>query len=181
MRFRVILAPTTSWWWKCTPSDRSTASAACRCRGRAPPAENLVGARLLDDGDRVGEDVLVPLDRVLFERQRQAARGGTRPPSPVLTRNQRPAVGSGSTISLSSSSRIRSLETISSRDRIASTAADERRRRGQAVTGDEPGRPEHAQWIVREGHLGIERGAQAAGGEVRRCRRTDRSARGRAG
>ena len=32
-------------------------------------AKNLVRARLFDDGDRMGEDVLVPLNRVLLESQ----------------------------------------------------------------------------------------------------------------
>ena len=36
--------------------------------------ENLVGTRLLDHGDGVGEDVLVPLDRVLLERKRRQLR-----------------------------------------------------------------------------------------------------------
>ena len=32
-------------------------------------AQYLVGTRLSDDGDRVGEDVFVSVDRVLFERE----------------------------------------------------------------------------------------------------------------
>ena len=86
---------------------------------------------------------------------------------PVSTRNHRPADGSSTTISLSSSSRIRSADTISSRSRVR----PHRRRPApavgrQPVAGDEAGGPQHPQRVVGEGHLGRERGPQPAGGQV---------------
>ena len=67
---------------------------------------------------------------------------------------------------MSSSSRIRSLETIGETRPHRLDRLDERRVRAQAVARDEPGRAEHAERVVREGHLGIEWGAQPASRQI---------------
>ena len=58
-------APTTSWWWNETPSGPND-----RVLG-LPTSWKRVGIGALDDGDGVGEHVLVPVDGILLEPQRR--------------------------------------------------------------------------------------------------------------
>ena len=72
MRFRAIFAPTTSWWWKWTPPGPiERVSGLADVVEERREAQGPVRAGLLDDGDGVGKDVLVPLDRVLLEGERR--------------------------------------------------------------------------------------------------------------
>ena len=109
-------APTTSWWWKLTPPGpiervlglpTSWSSAARRTA--------QLRRRVLDDGDRVRQDVLVRVDRVLLEPHRvelgQELVGEAR-----LARAARgPRSGRRPRAGFDSSSRMRSALTISSR------------------------------------------------------------------
>ena len=78
-RFLAIFAPTTSWWWKETrPPARSAGSSACRCRAAARPAAApgpgpsvLQRDRLLEHGEGVLVDVLVPVVLVALQAQRR--------------------------------------------------------------------------------------------------------------
>ena len=79
---------------------------------------------------------------------------------PVRTRNHRPSAGRSTTTSRSSSSRMRSGDTIDRRPCICSTAPTQLGLRDQAVAGDEPRRPQHAQRIVAERLLRCQRRAQ---------------------
>ena len=81
MRSRVIRAPTTSWWWKVTtpPAEGPGPRLADVVEERGE-AEQPVRRGLVDHRQGVGEHVLVPVDRVLLEGERRAARGGTRRP-----------------------------------------------------------------------------------------------------
>ena len=114
-------------------------------------------------------------------RARPGSSGRNSSASPVSTRNHSAADGTGDHQSLSSSSRIRSADTIASRSCVGAHRVDQRRVGRQVVAGDEAGRPQHPQRVVGEGHLGGERRAQPAGGQVGRARRTGRSAPARAG
>ncbi len=67
---------------------------------------------------------------------------------------------------LSSSSRIRSAETMDRRSWPASDRLDQFGGRLQLESGDEPGGPEHPQRVVGEGDLGVERRAQPVHGQV---------------
>ena len=86
-------------------------------------AQQPVGARLVDHGQGVGQHVLVAVDGVLLEGEARAARAGTRAARPVSTMNHSPGEGLSTTTSLSSSSRMRSAETIASRSCMARTAS----------------------------------------------------------
>ena len=85
---------------------------------------------------------------------------------PVSTRNHSPAAGASTTISLSSSSRIRSADTIARRVAALDDGGDELGHRRQAVAGDEPGRPQHPQRVVVEADLRRQRRAQRRRGQV---------------
>ncbi len=77
-------------------------------------AEQPIGRRLVHHREGVGEHVLVPVDRVLFERE-TGQLGEELAGQPGPTTNQRPTEGTATTMILSSSSRIRSAETIERR------------------------------------------------------------------
>ena len=76
-------APTTSWWWNVTPLPLLVAAGlrladVVEQRGE-PSALELLGREalatialdVLDDRDRVGQDVLVAVDRILLEPHRR--------------------------------------------------------------------------------------------------------------
>ena len=105
-RCAVSLAPTTSWWWKLTPppaSNRrvaglpmSCSSAASRSTRSGPgtgrrPGPVLEVDRLLEHGERVLVDVLVPVVLVDLQAQRRAARAARSSASPVSTSSSSPA------------------------------------------------------------------------------------------
>ena len=70
MRWRVIRAPTTSWWWKVTPpSTKARVLGLPTSWNRAASRSSRSGAGLVHHGQGVGQDVLVPVDRVLLEGQ----------------------------------------------------------------------------------------------------------------
>ena len=152
-----------------------------RREARAPEVErraSRVRADVLDDGEGVGQHVLVAMDRVLLQPHRRqlgqelvgeaGVDAGTTARRPDGRRS----------ISLSSSSRIRSADTISSRSCIAVDRVDELGFGLQLVAGDEAGGPQHPQRVVAEAHLGRERRAQPPVARGRRRRRTDRRASG---
>ena len=87
---------------------------------------------------------------------------------PVSTQNHRPAAGWSSTISLSSSSRIRSADTISQPSGAGHDGGYQAGLRFEAEAGDEAGGAQHAQRVVAEADLRGERGAQDAVGQVER-------------
>ena len=114
---------------------------ACRCRGRAPRGEQPVRRGLVDDRQRVREDVLVPMDRVLLERQRVELGqelGRRAGPHDEPQRDRRHGDHHDA---VSSSSRMRSAETISSRGasgrrgarRAASSATSSKRATNRAA------------------------------------------------
>ena len=166
MRSRAMRAPTTSWKWNDTPSPviervfglpTSWNSAASR--------RHLVGRGVLDDGDGVREHVLVPVDRVLLERSAGSS-GRNSAASPVSTRNHRPAAGASSTDQLVElvAHALRRHDLQPAPQRL--DGGDQRGIGLQAVPGDEPGRPHHAQRIVAERLLRRQRRAQSRRGQV---------------
>ena len=122
-------------------------------------------AHVLDDGDRVAEDVLVAVDRIVLEAQRRQLRqevlgepGVDEEPQPgggVVDHHQLVELGP---------------HPLGGHDLEAGAAVahrvDELRRRGQVVAGDEPGGAQHPQRVVVEAHLRCERRLQRARGEV---------------
>ena len=124
------------------------------------------------------EHVLVAVDRVLLEAHGRQLGQELARPGRCRRRNHSPAPGRRPSSSLSSSSRMRSADTISSRSCIAVDRGDQLGHRLQAVAGDEPGRPQHAQRVVAEadssGRSGVRSACRRRG---RRRRRTDRPAR----
>ena len=163
-------APTTSWWWKLTPplaNDRvfglptSWNSAARRT--------TQLGPRVAHDRDRVREHVLVRVDRVLLEPHRVELGEELVGRGRVSARNHSPALGSSTSSSFESSSRMRSALTISSRWRSSLDRVDELGIGLEAELRDEPRRAQHAQRVVEERDLGRERRAQAPRREVDRA------------
>ena len=83
IRLRVSLAPTTSWWWKVTvPSstNRRVRGLPTSCISAAKRDDEVRAAagqpvlevdRLLEHGQRVLVDVLVPVVLVALERERR--------------------------------------------------------------------------------------------------------------
>ena len=120
IRLRVIRAPTTSWWWKWTPPGPID-------RGRGLPMSwNRAARRRTLSGLVFATTAMVwartSLCRwigILLEGERGQLGEELARRAPCSTTNHSPGAGSGSTISLSSSSRIRSLETISRREPLA--------------------------------------------------------------
>ncbi len=90
--------------------------------------------------------------------------GRNDPARPVSTRNHSPGPGRSATSSLSSSARMRSTDTISSRSCIWRTVAT--RSSSRVDGGHEPGGPQHAQRIVAEGLLRRAGRPQPAGSQV---------------
>jgi hypothetical protein len=84
--------------------------------------DDALGPRLLHHRDGVGEDVLVAVDRVLLEGEGGQLRQELLGQAGVDEEPQARARG-GTTTSLSSSMRMRSGDTISSRSCMARTAA----------------------------------------------------------
>ena len=96
---------------------RTTASWACRRRGTARPGARISSRPgVAHDRDRVREHVLVRVDRVLLEPHRLSS-GRNSSERPVSARNHSPALGSSTSSSFDSSSRMRSalddLEPVS--------------------------------------------------------------------
>ena len=102
-----------------------------------------------DNGERVMEDVLVPVHRVLFHRERGEL-GVILSASPVVTSRDNPRDGWSAISSFESSSRTRSRETIEHGpdhvdrfdDLVRDTEVEGRR---------ETARTQHPEWVVREG------------------------------
>ena len=135
IRLRVILAPTTSWWWKVTDAvveEPAGPRLADVVHQRGEPGDEVRAAagqpvlevdRLLEHGERVLVDVLVPVVLVALERERRqlgqhaARRARSRRAASARSR------GYGAQTSLTSSSRTRSAEMISIRPAIAVIAA----------------------------------------------------------
>ena len=150
-RFRTSFAPTTSWWWNDTlppGSNRRVAGLPMSCSSAAsrlirsgrPAAGILQVDRLLQHGQAVLVDVLVPVVLVALQPQRgqlgqhpvgQTGRHQQVEPGPRL-------VGSSSLVS---SSRTRSAETIEIRSAIAVIAATTSGRRPRSPAGRRTGPP----------------------------------------
>ena len=128
-------------------------------------AQQPVGLGLVHHGQGVGEHVLVPVDRVLLERQagqlgqeivgQARSRPRTRAPTEGVDHQQLVQLV---TDPLGRDDR---QPVVTGLDRL-----DQLRVGRQAETGDEPGRPQHPQRVVGEGDLGVERGPQPPGGQV---------------
>ena len=153
--------------------------AGTRSRGRRPEPVLEVD-RLLEHGQGVLVDVLVPVVLVALERAAPAARAAPARPARSRPAALRPGRGYGAQISLTSSSRTRSAEMISIRSAIVGHRRDHLGRDVEAELGGEPGRAHHPQRVVGERVLRRARGAQHAGGEVDQRRRTGPRTRGRA-
>ena len=144
------------------PRARTSGSWACRRRGTGRPG---AGCR---SGEVFSTTAMVWARTSLWRwigscsRARAGSSGRNSSARPVRTRNHSPSPGCSTTISLSSSSRIRSSETMSSRARSRIDGVDQLGVGDQAVAGDEPGGPHHAQRVVGEGLLGRQRGPQPA-------------------
>ena len=113
------------------PWGRSTGSSACRRRAAAPPAARTRRGEVLATTAIVWAST--SLCRWIGSCSRRIARSSGRNSSdrPVSARNHRPALGSSTTSSFDSSSRIRSADTISSRP------AHRLHRRDQGLVGRE--------------------------------------------
>ena len=127
--------------------------------------EDLVGGRVLDDGDRVRQHVLVAMDRVLLQRQsRQLGQelvgqsGLDQEPQP-RTR----AVDDEELVELHADALRRHdvQPLVQPLDRI-----DQRGIGLEAVAGEEPRRAQHAQRVVGERLVRRQRCAQALGGKI---------------
>ena len=174
----VMRAPTTSWWWKLTPLGRTDASSASRRRGTArrgvpaaraacsPRPRSCARARPCGGGS----------DPVRAASWLSSGRNSS--DRPVSASNQSPSLGSSTRISFESSSRMRSALTISSRWRSSPIAPTTSGSGTRPNSRDEARRPQHAQRIVEERHLGRERRAQSVP-RGRRHRRMDRPTRAR--
>ena len=165
---------------------RTSGSSACPRRGTARRARTIGGCR--------------PRSAVSRSRRRRscgrgrpcaggsdparaaspAAREGTRRTAPCSTSNHRPLAGLSTTISLSSSSRMRSADTISSRLAHRRHRLDQPVNGLKVVPGDEPGGPQHAQRVVGEATPPATAACAAAPPQGRRRRRTDPPASDRA-
>ncbi len=123
MRARVMRAPTTSWWWNDTPSLPIE-----RVRG-LPTSWNSAASRTMRSGRVLATTAIVWASTSLWwwigscSRRIAGSSGRKWSASPVSTTNHSPADGSSTTTSLSSSSRMRSADTISSRSAMATTAS----------------------------------------------------------
>ena len=166
--------PTTSWWWKETPPPGSNAPgrAACRCRAAARPAAAPGRARrprssvdrLLEHGQRVLVDVLVPVvlvdlqpqPRQLGQHVRRPARCRPAGSSPRRGSRARAAAWPARPDPLGGDDR-------RSRSAIAAIAAAHLGRDREAELGGEPGRPQHPQRVVGEGVLRACPGCAAPG------------------
>ena len=166
-RSRAMRAPTTSWWWNDTPLGpmERVLGLPTSCRSAAIRTVRS-GDGLGHHRDGVGQHVLVAVDRVLLHPHgRELGEeqvGDARCPRGTTG----PGLGSSTTSSLQSSSRMRSADTISRRSTRLRTAATSGSVGRQPVAGEEAGGPQHAQRVVGEGHLRGQRRAQHAGGEV---------------
>ena len=159
-------APTTSWWWNDTPFEPIE-----RVFG-LPTSWSSAAIRTMSSGRVLATTAIVWASTSLWRwigscsTRMAGSSGSTTSAMPVSTRNHRPALGSSTTSSLPSSSRTRSADTISSRSTSCRDRGDQVVVGRQAVAGEEPGRPQHPQRVVGEGHLGRQRRAQHAGGQV---------------
>ena len=163
-------APTTSWWWKLTaaagerPRLRLARRRGTTRRGaRSAPAGCCARRRSCARARPCACGSGSCSSRIWLSSGRNSSE------RPVSARNQSPAVGSSTSSSFDSSSRIRSALTISSRWRSSIDRRDQRRVGRQPELRDEARGAEHAQRIVEERHLGRERRAQPTRGEVGRA------------
>ena len=167
MRVRVIRAPTTSWWWKLTPP-----SVMARVRGLPDVVEQRGQAQ-----QPVRVDVLSTTASVCASTSlcrwigscssaRPGSSGRNSAARPVRTTNHSASGGHVDHDILSSSSRMRSADTMDSRPCMRSHRLGQRRVGLEREAGGEPGGAQHAQRVVAERDLGVERRAQAAGRQV---------------
>ena len=136
-----------------------------------------IRADVLDDGDGVGEHVLVAVDRILLEPHAGSS-GRNSSARPVSTRNHSPAAGWSTVDQL-----VELVADPLGRHDLQAVVhrlhrVDEVRLRLEVVAGDEPGGPQHPQRVVAEADLRAQRRAQAACRRGRPRRRTDRRASG---
>ena len=108
------------------------------------------------------------VDRVVLEPQRRELGQEVLGEAGVDEEPQPRRRDGRATISLSSSSRMRSADTISRRGPRSRTAATSSGTGVEAVAGDEPGRAQHAQRVVVEADLRRQRRPQRRRGEVGR-------------
>ena len=169
MRSSVMRAPTTSWWWKLTPP-----SANERVLG-LPTSWNSAARRTRSSGRVLRTTAIVCASTSLWvwigscSSRMRLSSGRNSSARSVSARNQSPVLGSSTSRSFDSSSRMRSALTISSRWRSSTTAAVSAGVGGQLELRDEARRAQHAQRIVEERHLGRQRCAQATRREVDRA------------
>ena len=124
-------------------------------------AVRLAGGDVADDGDGVGEHVLVPVDRVLLEAHRRDLGQELLEEAGVV---QEPQAGRGV---VDDEQLVQLVADPLGRHDLEPAGhgrgrGDERGIGREPVAGDEPGGPQHAQRVVGEGLLGRERRAQPA-------------------
>ncbi len=123
MRVLVIRAPTTSWWWKLTPP-----SVMARVRG-LPTSWNSAARRSSRSADVLSTTARVCARTSLWRwigscsSASPGSSGRKSSARPVRTTNHSACDGTSTMTILSSSSRIRSAETMESRPCMRSTAA----------------------------------------------------------
>ena len=176
IRLRVILAPTTSWWWKVTTPSRLEAPGArladvVHQRGEAghevgPAAEPVLEVdRLLEHGQGVLVDVLVPVVLVALERQGGQLGQHVRGEAGLHEQGQAEA-------GVRRADQLDQLVAHPLGGDDLDPAGHRGHRRdhlgghGEAELGGEPGRAHHPQRVVGEGVLGGAGGPQHPLGEV---------------
>ena len=128
-------------------------------------SEQPVGAGLVHHGQGVGQHVLVPVDRILLEGEpgqlgeELVGQAGAHH-EPQRHRGHRHHHDLVQLVA----------DPLGRHDgqpvMPGAYRLDQLRRGLEVELGDEPGRPEHAQRVVGEGHLGVQRRAQPVGGQV---------------
>ena len=180
IRSSVMRAPTTSWWWKLTPPLAND-----RVLG-LPTSWNSAARRTTSSGRVLRTTAIVCASTSLCvwigscSSRMRLSSGRNSSASPVSARNQRPALGSSTSSSFESSSRMRSaLDDLQPVPQLHD-CGDERGIGFERELRDEARRTQHAQRIVDERDLGFEGRAQTAAPRGRPHPRTGRPAPGRA-
>ncbi len=127
--------------------------------------QHRIGLQPLDDRERVPQDVLVTVDRVLLELQRREL-GEELLREPGLDQQRQPG-----TRRLAQQQLLELLPDALRRDDPEAFAhpldrLDDTRHGRDTELRDEPSGPQHPQRVVRERDLGIERGVEALGREI---------------
>ncbi len=123
MRVRVMRAPTTSWWWKLTPP-----SVMARVRGlptswKSAASRSMRSLEVLSTTANVCARTSLCRWMGSCSTARAGSSGKNSAARPVRTTNHSACEGTSTMTILSSSSRMRSAETIASRPRMRSMAA----------------------------------------------------------